>query len=261
MKRLFFLFVLFFLFAFTGEWKLVTGDLAFADEITLRAIVTPIGSQTEKWGAVGMMVCVAGKPISEGGCGTEDTTVKGFDKDGKETAVIIEQEDCTLITGRGKDCDKLVFFVDELKTPDGKNKGDHQFTGDNDKIFPHPAKKYWDTVYAVRGAEQEEVCPSGMKMRTVICIDDEDQGPAGSGDAVADCTSRGGFLCVPHFPEGCSIRRWSCVDELGRRRHVLSKCGGGGNDGYDGVGRCAASKPPCIFPYRCCRECPAPGCE
>lgn len=60
------------LFLVLSCWCLVTwcsGDFAFADEIKIRTIVTPIGSQSEKWGAAGLMVCVVGDRVEDGGCG------------------------------------------------------------------------------------------------------------------------------------------------------------------------------------------------
>jgi len=88
------------------------------------------------------MVCVAGKPVSEGGCGTENSKAWGFDEDGNKVEIEIKQENPT-----DKDYNKLIFFTDTLTgTPP---KGDHQFTHGE-----WHNKDYWDTVYAVRGGEE-----------------------------------------------------------------------------------------------------------
>ncbi len=127
-------------------YSLLATSFSYGDEITIRAIITPIGSQTEKWGAVGMMVCVAGEEISEGGCGTENSKAWGFGKDGNKVEIEIKQKN-----PGDKDYDKLIFFTDTLTgTPP---KGDHQFTHGE-----WHNKDYWDTVYEVRGEEISGSC-------------------------------------------------------------------------------------------------------
>jgi len=74
----------------------------FADEIKIRAIVTPIGSQSEKWGAAGLMVCVTGEKVEDGGCG-ESGKVEAIDARDTSKKVEIDNDDSG----------KLVFFVDK----------------------------------------------------------------------------------------------------------------------------------------------------
>ena len=133
-KQVFFSFALFFLFFFfTGDWKLMTGDLAFADQIKIRTIITPVGSQSEKWGAKGLMVCIGGEPINVGGCGTQD--VNAFEVDGIAITTI-EQADCDGTFPDDKDCGKMIFFLD--------GDDNHQFADDS---LGNPL----DTVYEARG--------------------------------------------------------------------------------------------------------------
>ena len=98
---------------------------AFADEITIRTIVTPIGSQSEKWGAAGLMVCVGGETIPNGGCGTTDISNVDTSTGG---TIDIDQSFCP----GDEDCGKVFLFIDE----DPQN---HEFDSS-------------DTIYEVRGS-------------------------------------------------------------------------------------------------------------
>ena len=100
---------------------------AFADEIKIRAIVTPIGSQSEKWGAAGLMVCVTGEKVENGGCG-ESGKVDAIDARDTSKTVEIDNDEPG----------KLVFFVDKDNS--------HSFSVDAFGDSP-------DWVYAVKGGE------------------------------------------------------------------------------------------------------------
>ncbi len=116
-RQVFFSFVLFFSFSL-----LVTGDLAFADQIRIRTIITPVGSQSEKWGAAGLMVCIGGEPINVGGCGEADVNASNV----LGNPITIDND--------GTDKGHMIFFKDE--------DDNHQFADD----FGTPK----DTVYWVQ---------------------------------------------------------------------------------------------------------------
>ena len=108
---------------------------AFADQITIRTIVTPIGSQSEKWGAAGLMVCIVGETIPNGGCGAG---VNGGYRIQPGTTTTKEE-----ITGL--EDGTIVIFKD---TSDGSGAGsNHQY--DYDSGFPSDS----DTVYEVKDVE------------------------------------------------------------------------------------------------------------
>ena len=110
---------------------LLSASICASDEITIRTIITPIGSQSEKWGAAGLMVCIGGETIPNGGCGTSDVTATDWDGN----SITIEQSSCTF-TPYDEDCGKMVFFIDD---------GDHEFDSG-------------DTVYEVRGSGASGFC-------------------------------------------------------------------------------------------------------
>ena len=96
----------------------VSSVYAEKDSIVLRTIITPIGSQSEKWGAAGLMVCTTGEAINLGGCGLPITgeiiSDNGIKVDNREIGTV-------------------VFFLD--------SNNDHQFT-DNHGNSP-------DVVYKI----------------------------------------------------------------------------------------------------------------
>ncbi|MCK4859192.1 MAG: hypothetical protein KAS87_01395 [Candidatus Omnitrophica bacterium] len=104
------LFLFLFLFSVFCPLSSVT-----ADQIRIRTIITPVGSQSEKWGAKGLMVCIGGETISNGGCGFGVNT--GVDASGNTVDF---------------KADDVVIFED--KSPE-----DHRYTVGT------------DTVYAVKG--------------------------------------------------------------------------------------------------------------
>ena len=195
--------LLFLLFSVFSPFPATRSPLpaAFADEIKIRTIVTPIGSQSEKWGAAGLMVCIGGKPINQGGCGVDD--VKAYDLNGNE--ITIKQDTChfPVQAGDDEDCGKLIIFKDKIDPATGK--GDHQFT----KTI-HSSK--YDTVYEVRGSGGGGNCAAvtahnigpvgGSITSTATC-------PAGMTIRSA-CTV--GADCCGQWYSSQSIAMWNCLD-------------------------------------------------
>ncbi len=156
MRKIFLFSVFFFLFSVFCPLSFVR-----ADQIRIRTIITPVGSQSEKWGAAGLMVCIGGEPINVGGCGINDVIgVNRKSAEGTET-IDIEQQFCDT-TSAEEYCNKMVFFVDD---------GDHQFGSG-------------DTVYEVRGREGagefpedacmwvKNECPDGWVNTYDPCLDE-----------------------------------------------------------------------------------------
>ncbi len=104
--------------------------VASADEITIRTIITPIGSQCEKWGAAGLMVCIGGGKIEDGGCG--DGVKEGW-KAADSSAVDPEKIDINY--------NDIIIFKD--------TKENHEFDF-ADTGWWHASTS--DLIYEVRGA-------------------------------------------------------------------------------------------------------------
>ncbi len=122
-----------FLFVFAMNYEQTTMNYCAADSIKIRTIITPVGSQSEKWGAKGLMVCIGGEPINVGGCGE----IAGVPVTG---AFVIDDsgtnEEPTFI----KDNDVIIF-------EDTNN--NHQYDYTSGSIANS------DTVYEVRGGGNE----------------------------------------------------------------------------------------------------------
>ncbi|MCK4859189.1 MAG: hypothetical protein KAS87_01380 [Candidatus Omnitrophica bacterium] len=99
-----------------------------ADQIRIRTIITPVGSQSEKWGAKGLMVCIGGQPIASGGCNA--TGGYRINPDNSRTEITFDVND-------------VVIFED---TSDGSAAGsNHQYD------YTSGSESSSDTVYEVRG--------------------------------------------------------------------------------------------------------------
>ncbi|RKY39699.1 MAG: hypothetical protein DRP75_01150 [Candidatus Omnitrophota bacterium] len=122
-----------------------------ADEIKIHTIVTPIGSQSEKWGAAGLMVCIGGKPINQGGCGENDINGVSIKTPTGTKTIDIKQENCDTASA-GEHCNKVIFFIDE--------NNNHEFDDG-------------DTIYEVRGTGGGE-CPEGFSPFYYDCNAGED---------------------------------------------------------------------------------------
>ena len=128
----------------------VSSVYAEKDSIVLRTIITPIGSQSEKWGAAGLMVCIGGKAINQGGCGPITTVNKGWKikEDGTREEIEIKTND-------------IVIFKDTYG-PLGKPNHQFDYTPGNELQS--------DTVYEVRGSGLEgQTCDTG---KVVVGVDE-----------------------------------------------------------------------------------------
>ena len=143
-------------------YSLLSTSFSYGDEIKIRTIVTPIGSQSEKWGAAGLMVCVVGDDIPQGGCGAGVNG--GFRIQPGTTAT---KEEIT-----GLEDGTLIIFKD---TSDGSGAGEnHQYD------YQSGWDTYSDTIYEVRGSgggipggfcifsDTEANCPSGWTRRAAF---------------------------------------------------------------------------------------------
>ena len=132
--------LLFFLVLSIVDCKLfpVSSVYAEKDSIVLRTIITPIGSQSEKWGAAGLMVCIGGKAINQGGCGPITTVNKGWKikENGTREEIEIKTND-------------IVIFKDTYG-PLGKPNHQFDYTSGNELQS--------DTVYEVRGSGGSGEC-------------------------------------------------------------------------------------------------------
>ncbi len=168
MKKLSSVFALLFFLATLSS--LLSTSFSYGDEITIRTIITPIGSQCEKWGAAGLMVCIGRKPIPEGGCG--QTVTEGWkinnDFAGTKEKIDINYND-------------IVIFKD---TSDGHG-GDpnHQF--DFKDGWPSDS----DTIYEVRGSGGGEGILSCTEKYSGSCT-----GVTATGDEV--CAFYDAGVCV-----------------------------------------------------------------
>jgi len=145
------LLIAYWLYLLTANCQLST---AFADEIRIRTIVTPIGSQSEKWGAAGLMVCIGGEPINQGGCGSSVTKGWKIKEDGTKEQIEIKNND-------------IIIFKDTYPSANPN----HQFDGGS-------VESWADTIYEVRGA--------GGGSGNCVLVEDVRTG-AGSITATASC--------------------------------------------------------------------------
>jgi len=168
----------FLLFFFTGDWKPGTGDLCFSDEIRIRTIVTPIGSQSEKWGAAGLMVCIGGEPINQGGCGSSVTKGWKIKEDGTKEQIEIKNND-------------IIIFKDTYPSANPN----HQFDGGS-------VESWADTIYEVRGSGGE--VPEGAIIG--VCKEREQICAFGCSphSQMIDCTNPAGdAYCESYTGSGC----------------------------------------------------------
>ncbi|MCK4859524.1 MAG: hypothetical protein KAS87_03080 [Candidatus Omnitrophica bacterium] len=129
--------IFFFLYLLPFSFSLLPS--ASADQIRIRTIITPVGSQSEKWGAKGLMVCIGGETIPNGGCGQIVTGGFEIQSGGALGAVI---EDTNLIA-----TNDIVIFED---TSDGSAAGsNHQYD------YTSGSESGSDTVYEVSGGSGE----------------------------------------------------------------------------------------------------------
>ena len=186
----------------------VSSVYAEKDSIVLRTIITPIGSQSEKWGAAGLMVCIGGKAINQGGCGPITTVNKGWKikENGTREEIEIKTND-------------IVIFKDTYG-PLGKPNHQFDYTPGNELQS--------DTVYEVRGSGlKAQTCDTGKVVvgvdehGNIICIS------AASGSGITgkftdwqdkyicdgihwywDCHSHWGKVRVEQCPDGgvCAFR-------------------------------------------------------
>ncbi|MCK4859895.1 MAG: hypothetical protein KAS87_04995 [Candidatus Omnitrophica bacterium] len=156
-----------------------------ADQIRIRTIITPVGSQSEKWGAKGLMVCIGGETISNGGCGFGIST--GVDANG----------------------DPVDFEADDVVIFEDDNPENHQYDDG-------------DTIYAVNkigGGDYVQggfygLCKYGIRL---YCDPKYNYSYC---DTATD-TSAGATPFDPVSPATCNCITRECECPSGFSRHVI----------------------------------------